>query len=212
MIALDDEPTHTRHLADKFARMIALREEKVAFLEAYPGEEFRAPADRMRRLAADFPGALRELDRMPLESLRVRWRAVDDLASGHRVDATLRQFVRAQCGYHLFLRSALCVRRATHRVCDVAELRSLRSMDGGDQMAMSLLTRIGATYSAEAREMLLPTWTQLDVTHLRLAMNPPGGRLHVAALFAVADWLGDSPEQIEAKIFPYADAHRRTES
>jgi hypothetical protein len=99
-------------LRDKYARLVALREERLA--GGGPS------ASEMRRLAAAFPGALRELDRAPLAELRARL----ELLSG---DAPLPAWAALAHDFHELLRLAHGIRRAAGRERDsVAALAAMR--------------------------------------------------------------------------------------
>lgn len=212
MLAPDEEQPHAVHLADKFRRMLALREEKQLFLAENPGVAFSAPAHRMRALASDFPGALRELDQVPLDPLRALAEAVSQLALSGDGDEAFRRFVRQQCGYHLFLRSALCLRRVARDVCRPEELRLLRGHIVGASIPESVLQRLRGAYASARALVALPTWDAISAGDVLAVMAPPSGRLHVAALEAVALWQATPLDTIERQIFPYAHAQRRTEA
>jgi hypothetical protein len=85
-------------LVDKYERLLRLRTE--------PTEV--APRDELRSLARQFPGALRELDRLPLETIETR------LAALRRVlaDATEPEtWMGLQASYHGYMRATLRVKR-----------------------------------------------------------------------------------------------------
>lgn len=86
-------------LADKYRRLFALRVEH---------ERTGKVADRnvLRALAAEFPGALRELDRLPLDEIERRAEALTLAASGGPVEPWMRWCI----AYHALLRAALFVK------------------------------------------------------------------------------------------------------
>jgi hypothetical protein len=93
-----------RDLRDKYERMLALREAHVrakedpAFIEPDPKPE-------MARLAERYPGALREIDRIPLEVIAERIRALDI------APADAEPWMLAQATFHRFARGALATKR-----------------------------------------------------------------------------------------------------
>lgn len=86
-------------LRDKYQRMLALRE---ADRSGVAHDE-----DALRELAARYPGALRELDRAPLDVLRERIGVLDPTSDG-----ALPDWAEPTLALHLALGWALDVRRA----------------------------------------------------------------------------------------------------
>lgn len=64
-------------------------------------------ARTLRRLAREFPGALRELDALPMPALEDRARAVDEAA---RTSARLERWIEWMMAYHESMRTVLAVR------------------------------------------------------------------------------------------------------
>lgn len=86
-------------LREKYAELRLLRTSALSRQEARP---------RLIRLAARFPGALRELDALPLEAVDARLEALDSVLAGRRkrepwMDATAR--------FHALFRGALAAKR-----------------------------------------------------------------------------------------------------
>jgi hypothetical protein len=99
-------------LRDKYARLVSLREERLAGADA--------SGAALRQLATAFPGALRELDRAPLSELRARLA----LLSG---DAPLPAWAAPSHDFHTLLRLAQGIRRAAGRERNpIAGLAALR--------------------------------------------------------------------------------------
>lgn len=86
-------------LGDKYERMLALRHR---LGRGAPSPENRA---LMRTLAADFPGALRELDRLPTEEIERRLAIAREVVVGERDDAPAWLLWTAR--YHARMREAL---------------------------------------------------------------------------------------------------------
>jgi hypothetical protein len=85
-------------LVDKYERLLRLRTVPTAV----------PPRDELRSLARQFPGALRELDRLPLERIEARLRAVQRvLAEAGEPEA----WMQIQVSYHGYMRAALRVKR-----------------------------------------------------------------------------------------------------
>jgi hypothetical protein len=148
-------------LAEKLRELLALR----ALGDADP------PADRLRALAARFPGALRELDRSPIENLQARLAAVTSAIAGGPLPA----WAKATSRYHGWLRVALRLRREAAR------------------------TESAAIAWAEAYAPVLPgDPARLDAEVLRLLIAPPDGRLVRVVCGLVASELGQTLEQLDA--------------
>jgi len=82
---------------------------------------------RLRALATEFPGALRELDALPMEELLARASALEAVGLG----AAVEPWMTAMAGYHALMRAALGIRRAGGDPAAVlAEVEALRSATG----------------------------------------------------------------------------------
>ncbi|HVY45347.1 MAG TPA: hypothetical protein VHB21_05685, partial [Minicystis sp.] len=91
-------------LAHKYARLVELRRARAAGEPVPPREVFRA-------LAAEFPGALYELDTLPMDALEARAAATAEAASLGEPAAWMRFMI----DYHALFRAALAVKGATGR-------------------------------------------------------------------------------------------------
>ena len=67
------------------------------------------PQRRLAALAARFPGALRELDDLPLDEIS---RRIDDLARAHRDPSHARPWMHAMTRFHALARGALFAKRS----------------------------------------------------------------------------------------------------
>ena len=94
-------------LRDKYERMLRLR---LLHVRAHEDPDFAEPDPRraMAELAREFPGALRELDELPLDAIHGRIAA---LTAAERDDAQVLPWMRAQVGFHRLARGALAVKR-----------------------------------------------------------------------------------------------------
>ncbi|MBI5517732.1 MAG: hypothetical protein HY909_28430 [Deltaproteobacteria bacterium] len=136
-------------LAGKYDTLLALRGAHDATGEVAPREVLRA-------LAARFPGALRELDRLPLEVLSRRAGALREAA----VTGDPAAWMRWLWAFHGALRGALAARRAAGRA---------RGEVGPDALGRL------ATEASRAAGMALSEGFVRDVCAL------PGGRLTAVA-------------------------------
>lgn len=98
-----------RALADKYATLAAMRRSEEA------GEPPRENAF-YQRLAARFPGALKELDRLRLDEIERRAIALAEAASG----GDQADWMVAVAAYHARLRELLAAKRRGERVCEDA--------------------------------------------------------------------------------------------
>lgn len=100
---------------DELDEMLAKYREMVRMREADLAERPPDPRDDMRRLARRFPGALREIDQLPLEELRERLRAAEDAAA----DGEVPRWLEWCASYHRLLRAALDLRAG--RPCELPD-------------------------------------------------------------------------------------------
>ena len=152
-------------LVNKYERLLRLRTE--------PTEA--APTAELRSLARQFPGALRELDRLPLETLAARLRALESALGAGGV---LEAWMQIQVSYHGYMRATLRIKRwSRHWPSEPAD-------------ALALLA---AKYAPAADE---PPVSFFDAEQLALIRKPPGGRLNPIVLEAVARLHGTTPQVV----------------
>jgi len=161
-------------LHGKYQTLRALRVE----LQASPYSEIRG---QLAALAAAFPGALRELDRLPLACIEERLSALERALTR---DGEAEPWMQLQVAYHGFMRAALRIRRLSRdRPLDVidamAELAALPYLPAHDEPAVS----------------------RIDVNGLRAIRKPPGGRLNPWVLEQVARDHGVTPELVQRALF-----------
>jgi hypothetical protein len=99
--------TDLRALRDKYERMLRLRElhERAA---VEPGFVEPDPRRAMAELAHAYPGALREIDELPLAVIQAR---IVELASAESDLARVATWMTAQSRFHALARGALAVKR-----------------------------------------------------------------------------------------------------
>ena len=94
-------------LRDKYERMLALR---VAHVRAYEDPTFVEPNPRraMAALAEEFPGALRELDTLPLDEIE---RRIQSLGRAEEEPSASEPWMHAQMLFHRYARGAVVTKR-----------------------------------------------------------------------------------------------------
>lgn len=120
-----------RGLREKYERMVALRElhdrarREPGFVEPDPRAELAG-------LAARFPGALREIDRRPLEILRDR---IAELAAAERRPERAARWMIAQAVFHRLARGALVAKRWLGKRREVTDAMRTELASGQDEDA-----------------------------------------------------------------------------
>jgi hypothetical protein len=152
-------------LVDKYERLLRLRTVPTAV----------PPRDELRSLARQFPGALRELDRLPLETIEARLRAVQRvLAEACEPEA----WMQIQVSYHGYMRATLRVKRWSR---------------GWPVEPAAALLAFTAKYVPAADE---PGLAFFDADVLVTIRKPPEGRLNPFVLEAVARLHATTPEAV----------------
>lgn len=130
----------------------------------------------LRALANEFPGALRELDCLPLDALDERLNAVSAAAEGHPAAPWMDWML----SYHRRMRLALAAKRR------LAELR-----DGNADPVLSVVLYLWEEHQER--------W---DPELIRRIARPPGGRLNPLVFELLEAELGRSRTELEATLFP----------
>jgi hypothetical protein len=165
------DPARIRALLDKYQAMHALR---VATHAAPPRAELLA-------LASAFPGALRELDRLPLALIEARMRALADVLATARAPEA---WMELQSAYHGFMRAALRIRR---------QLLAQPDLPLDDAPACL----VAIAYAPDLGE---PPAARFDGEALRVLAKPPRGRLNPWVISQVASDWGVDPSAVQAAL------------
>ena len=161
-----------RGLCDKYQALLALRVTR----------EEVSPRAALAALAAAYPGALRELDRLPLQLIERRLASLRAVASG----ATgVERWMTLQIAYHGFMRAVLRLRRAL-----------LASNERSFADPGRCLQRLA--YVAAADE---PAPERLDAATLQMIVRPPRGRLNPWVIERVARDHAVQSSDIERALF-----------
>lgn len=150
-------------LVDKYTRLLRLR----SVADELP------PRDELRSLARQFPGALRELDRLPLPTIEARLRELERVLDEGSEPAL---WMRLQVSYHGFMRATLRVKRWSR---------------AWPEERAAALAELAARYVPAADE---PALEFFDAEALGLIRNPPDGRLNPFVIAAVARLHGTTSE------------------
>jgi hypothetical protein len=156
-------------LAAKYAELATLRRERALGHEVPPKRVFR-------ELAARFPGALWELDRLPLEEIERRGELLLAASAG----GTRAPWMDWLDAYHALFRGALAVK---------ARLRARKVLAAGEA------SELAAVASRAAR---LP----LDAHFVEAVARPPAGRLAAVVWGVMEARFGESSEAMRGALFP----------
>jgi len=162
---MSTSPAHLPALARKYELLSDLRHERV-------GE----PQKVLRPLAREFPGALRELDCLPLSSLELRLAAVRDAERG----GTEECWIEWMLAYHESMRLALAIKE---------RLRGVRHED------TECLQRIARELSAERKQ-------SCSADFVARVARPPGGRLNRLVFALLEQQFGRPGVELERTLFP----------
>jgi len=134
----------------------------------------RPPAE-LQPLAREFPGALRELDALPLTEIDRRSGSVELALRGGPTEALLEWI----SGYHALMRAALAIKR---------ELRGRASLSSEDAAVL-------------ARSASLEFGVVCDAPLVLEIEHPPRGRLNEVVLLRLARTFGVSPARLRDALF-----------
>jgi hypothetical protein len=156
--------TDLRALRDKYERMLRLR---LLHMRAKAEPDFVEPDPRaaMAELARAFPGALREIDDLPLEVIRAR---ITEIAAAETDPERAASWMNAHVSFHRLARGALLVKRwLGGRSLDAA----LAATFGATLAVMSAADREDASAWARDLEAIAtpPRGRVMDLVYERLA-------------------------------------------
>ena len=163
-----------RALRDKYREIKRLRDEAAAGLA-------RDPQPEMAELARRFPGALRELDELPMPAIEQRLAALEAALQPGGVEPP---WARLQIGYHSWMRVALRIKR-------LAQGR-------GSEHAAAVLRELQAEYRPAADE---PPLESLDLVLVAAVLEPNQGRLNPWVYARVAAENGVDPDSVRRSLF-----------
>lgn len=154
-----------RALARKYRMLLDLRRahERTGAVEG---------REELRALATAFPGALRELDRLPVEEIEGRAIAIEKAAASGAPEPWMQWLV----AYHGLLRAALFIK---------ARLRSVEAPNADEQLAKDA--------SVHAR-------IEVDAAFVRGVTSPRGGRISHVVMIELASRFQTKRELIEAVV------------
>jgi hypothetical protein len=167
-----------RMLRGKYERMLRLRALH-ARARADPTYDEPDPRREMASLANEFPGALRELDILPIDVLHAR---IDALDAAGRDPQCIEDWMRAQLVFHRFARGALAAKRWLVR------------MEVTDATRAAFLTALPALAWSEDAALL--------VDDLAAVAHPPRGRLMDVVYELTAKELGVSRREVMLLVKP----------
>ena len=139
------------------------------------------------RLAAEFPGALRELQTQPMDELERRAAALE--AAAARDGVVVEPWMEWLRAYHALLRAALDHRRRSPRSSALSASAASATIDD------AAATRIARALSAESD-------FPVDEAFARAVLRPPGGRLGDVVLRRLATVFGVDAATIARALFP----------
>jgi hypothetical protein len=136
-----------------------------------------APPSALRELSREFPGALRELDTLPLDEIDRRVTALDRAGEGA---APLETWMTWMTAYHATMKAALLVKARVAR------------RPGLDTAAVEEL----AAATSEKSGVVV------DAAFVRAVASPPGGRLNRAVFERLGAEFGAAADEMWEVLFP----------
>jgi hypothetical protein len=161
-------------LLDKYREIKRLRDEHVS------GEE-QDPRPQLRALAARFPGALRELDELPMAEIEARLAVLRDVLARARPAPA---WVALQLAYHGWMRAALRIKR-------IARGRDSAHAD-------AVLAELPERYAPDAYDPPLASFDRAMITAI---LEPLDGRLNPWVYAQVAATAGVDPDAVRRALF-----------
>lgn len=148
---------------------------KYALLDELRRRHDEEPPSELVPLAREFPGSLRELDRLPLEEIERRSVMIELALGGGPVEALLEYVSQ----YHALMRTALCIKRS------LSGRRNVTSEEAA-RLAESATVELGV---------------QCEVELVLEVVNPPGGRLNEVVLARMSRTYGIESSRLRALLF-----------
>jgi hypothetical protein len=167
-----DELQSARALYDKYCELKRLRDE-------HDAGSRHDPRPALAALARRFPGALRELDELPMPELEAKLAALAAAVAGQ---GPVPAWALLQASYHGTMRAALRIKGMFARGVDPA----------------SALRELPARYVPAPDE---PGLERLDLAALEAILRPHHGRLNPWVFECVAERHGVSAEQVRKALF-----------
>jgi hypothetical protein len=166
----------------KYVEMLAMRDQ-----HALGGEQIEHVRGRMAELAARFPGALREIDELPIEEIRRRIVTLEEVLSGARA---VEPWMQAMAAFHALARGALCAKRW---------LAGRKRVDAGVEEA----------FDGAAGKLRFPAEARLWGRQLAALADPPRGRVTDAVFERLAKELDTSDHALRRLVFGVSRRERR---
>jgi hypothetical protein len=148
------------------------------------------PKPEMAALARRFPGALRELDELPIERIDARLAELDAALCNQSVP----EWAALQVAYHGTYRFALRIKRRAARAGSKGRLDDV-------ELERAIAELIASADVRESAELDEPLLSELDASELRAILRPAGGRLHGWVLAQVARRAAVTPEAVSRALF-----------
>jgi hypothetical protein len=143
------------------------------------------PRSVFKDLAGEFPGALNELDTLPLEEIDRRAERIEEAIAG----APIEPWIAWLHGYHALLRAALAIKPLASRAGELEQPR-----------ARELALR-GASRAAPGGAA--GTWAALiDEDFVRAVARPPGGRINTVVFDRLSTVFGEPAAILHRALFP----------
>jgi hypothetical protein len=164
-----------RAVSRKYEALAALRRD-------YQREGKTGERSSLRALAREFPGVLRELDRLPLDQIEERAKLLAGAAEGL---VSPEPWMAWMVAYHAAMRAALFVRASTAP----AQLGAKKPFDAS-------AARTIAVKASESSGILV------DNAFVCAVVRPPGGRLNRAVFDRLGHEFGVPPDELWEALFP----------
>lgn len=164
-------PSALMALRDKYRELLRLRQEAMRCPEVDP-----RPA--LRKLSERFPGALREIDQLPLSSIQERLSVLDQVCDGGLEPP---DWARYFVSYHGWMRASLRLKRICRGLAlpSAVELAEQQYEPAGDE----------------------PGWERIGKKGLACILKPPGGRLNPWIFERVAEEHDITAEEVWRALF-----------